>query len=389
MTCDYSFRLEEPTVRPLRPLNRPGVHAQEELPHQAQLGKQTHSVGVCVLDMVWGKGPQQRNWRRPYTVCDQCSRWIWTDRIPARPFCNCGHKFPNHNHKVRPASNPQKQQQTSGKLEALPSAAQQMGSQIKNVLKAFVAGLPKDQKDSFLADFPEVGDKKSDKGDSDPFRKVSSSCAAAFREYKKLADRKHAIENKARKLQDQLDKLSEELARTTEDLDRAQDRHEQQLKTYATVVQQGPSASMCPEFPTTGSRPYDDDDEISNITGLDEMSDDKKEQRPSNEEDPTPTPTPTVVDPATQEAAQEQSQGSGGGRWTRHQGEQEAEEFTKFKETLSEEQREILERQLQKVSGTKQQGSKKTVQAQELMETARVMGGFLQSLQTVPSMYSG
>ena len=341
--------------------------------HKALCGSYSPAYRMGSVGKGWGRP------RRQYTVCEACGRWIWTDRIPARPVCQCGRHFPYHNHKVRPANQQQqKQQQTSGKMEALPSAAQQVGSQVRHVLKSFVASLPKEQRDKFLADFPEVEDKKHKKGDSDPFKEVSSSCAAAFREFKRLADRKHAIENKARKLQDQLDKLSEDLAKTTDELDRAQEVHEQQLRTYASVVSHGP----VPEY-AQRAKPFDED-EISNLTGdLEDMEDDQKEQRPSNEQ-----PAPTQPDPPSQETAA----GSGGGRWSqRHQQqpETEDEDFKKFKESLSQEQRDILDRELQKSTGPPQEGAKKEIQAQELMETARVMAGFVQALETVPAMYNG
>ena len=356
------------------------MYGQEALLHKALCSSST-PAGSVGLGMGWGRQ------KRHYTVCEPCGRWIWTDRITARPVCQCGRHFPSNNKKVRPASTQQqKQQHSSGKLEALPSAAQQVESQVKSVLKTFVASLPKEQKEKFLADFPVVGDKGSAKGDSDPFRKVSSSCAAAFKEYKRLADKKHSIESKARRLQDQLDKLSEDLAQTTEDLDRAQEVHEEQLRTYSSVVQHGPLPDS-----TSRIRPFEDD-EGSDITGdVDEMSDDKGEQRPSNEAEPTPTPTATQQDPSTQEAPT-QGAGSGGGRWSqRYQAaaETEDEDFKKFRESLSEEQREVLDRQMQKATEPVQKDSKKAVQAQELMETARVMAGFVQALQTVPAMYSG
>ena len=357
-------RLERATARPLRPLNRPGVHAQEGRPFQAQSGKQTLSLCVCALDMVWGKQPQQRNWRRPYTVCAQCTRWIWTDRIPARPVCECGCKFPNHGHKARQGGKTKQ----SAAVEALPSAAQDLQGKMRAVLQSFIGTLPREQKEQFLSDFPAVsGKKKANKGDSDPYQRVSASCAEAFKNFKRLAEKKRAIEGKATKLQEQLEKLSEDLAKTTAELEEAQEVHDRELKSYASVVQQGSGAQGCP-IP-----PYDDDDDLaSSITG-DEEDMDTKDKFSGVSVAPEASDTQAAATPTSSQPAAAASSSASARQPA------ETEEFRAFRQGLSEEQREVLDRQLQQAAQQKKPTAR---EAKDLMDTARLMAGFAQAIQT-------
>ena len=360
-------RLERATARPLRPLNRPGVHAQEERPFQAQSGKQTSSLFVCALDMVWGKQPQQRNWRRPYTVCGQCTRWIWTDRIPARPVCECGCKFPNHGHKARQGGKTKQ----SAAVEALPTAAHDLQGKMRAVLQSFIGTLPRKQKEQFLADFAAVSGKKSKKGDSDPYQKVSASCAEAFRNCKRLAEKKRAIESKASKLQEQLEKLSEDLARTTAELEEAQEVHDRELKSYASVVQQGSGAQGCNPIP-----PFDEDDDLASSTTGDEEDMDTRDKfsgvsAAAADSDSLAAATPVSSQPAATAGA---SSSSAAARQPA-----ETEEFRAFKQGLSEEHRDLLDKQLQQAAQQKKPTAK---EAKDLMDTARLMAGFVQAFQT-------
>ena len=240
-------------------------------------------------------------------------------------------------------------QQQQQKVEALPSAAQQLQTQMRAVLQSFVGNLPKDQRDEFLSEFPAVSNKKSGaRGDSDPLKKVSEECNEAFKDFKRLAEKKRKIEQRATKLQEQLEKLSEDLARTTQELEEAQHRHERELRSYASVVQQGAGAAGCQVPMSEDGDTTGDEDELEQEGGDAAMGS-------------FPAAAASHTAPGTPEPAQT-----------------ETEEFKRFKESLSGEQRAVLERQLQAAS----HGTGKPVEAQKLMDTAKLMARFVQALQT-------
>ena len=245
-------------------------------------------------------------------------------------------------------------QQQQQKVEALPSAAQQLQTQMRAVLQSFVGSLPKDQRDEFLSEFPAVSNKKSGaRGDSDPLKKVSEECNEAFKDFKRLAEKKRKIEQRATKLQEQLEKLSEDLARTTQELEEAQHRHERELRSYASVVQQGAGAAGCQVPMSEDGDITGDEDELEQAEGDATMG----------------------SGPAAAAAAAAASHAAPG---TPEPAQAETEEFKKFKESLSGEQRAVLERQLQAAS----HDTGKPVEAQKLMDTAKLMARFVQALQT-------
>lgn len=172
----------------------------------------------------------QWNRNRHYTVCG-CGRWIWSDRVQAKRVCLCGTPFKKG---VLAAGGPAHRPQPAKQHATAPPRGGT--AELQQALQKLVASMPQEKREQFEKDFPIL---KPAKKKEDPFKQASARAAEAFREFKRLGDKRHRIESRAKKLQQELDELSEELAKTTQELDEAQERHEQEVRSYASVVQNG------------------------------------------------------------------------------------------------------------------------------------------------------
>ena len=244
--------------------------------------------------------------------------------------------------------------------------AKQLQTQMQDFLAKCVEGMADEQKKLFRNEFPALQlDRKPRM--ADPVKRSSASVAEAFNEYKKLAERKRNIESKAAKLQQQLEKLPEQLAITTTELDKAQERHERELRTYAEVVQSSAQKESLDHEMAGCEMPPDYDpirtseDDNGSITG-DEYKGEKPEVGTSQEETPTPMEFETPP-----QLTQEQEM-----------------EFQKFKDSLSPENRALLDRRLESVAvdSRPRASSSSPAQAKELLEMAKLMGNFVKVLQT-------
>ena len=175
---------------------------------------------------------QQYRYERPYTACP-CGRWVWTDRA-RKQVCLCGKPF-QREHLKFPG---RQQQQQRLQPQSGQSAESSKLAALEAVLAKVVASMPQGEREQFEKDYP-VLRPKPQKVETDTFKQVSAKAAEAFREFKRLGDKRHSIEMRARRLQQQQDALSEELAETISKLEEAQYNHECISRSYASVVQQG------------------------------------------------------------------------------------------------------------------------------------------------------
>ena len=145
---------------------------------------------------------QQYRYERPYTACP-CGRWVWTDRA-RKQVCLCGKPFQREHPKL-----PGRQQQQQQRLQ--PQSGQSAESSklaaLEAVLAKVVASMPQGEREQFERDYP-VLRPKPQKVETDTFKQVSAKAAEAFREFKRLGDKRHSIEMRARRLQQQQDALS-------------------------------------------------------------------------------------------------------------------------------------------------------------------------------------
>jgi hypothetical protein len=337
----------------------------------------------------------RNNQSRHYTVCTACTRWIWTDRLRTRPNCVCGkafHKGAQKNGAKAPGSKPQPQQQQQPKRTQ--AGASEVKGHLESLFQVLLASLSEEKRAKFQQDFPELQSKSETAKPKDPFRLASEEAAKAFKEYKRLAEKKHQIELKAKRLQIELDKCSEQLAETTQQLEEAQAKHERHQRTYAEVVQQSLDET---------AETQRDEEEMSldgceeDITGDELEIDDsgrKKHwqrrvaQRRQQQQQPQQQP--------------QQQQGPSGpavGTGAAVDELPETEEFKNFKAMLSEEQRALLHRQMQlaverasAVAGASQQQQQQqqtALEAKELLAASKLLGSFAEALNTQESPQCG
>ena len=205
---------------------------------------------------MWYKG----GGKRPYLGCS-CGRWVWTDRAQ-KQVCHCGLPFVREDH--RPAGQLTEQQQRLQREREQKASETSRVAALEAVLAKVVASMPLGDREQFEKDFPILRPKPK-KGESDPFKKVSAEAAEAFREFKRLGDKKHNIEMRASRLQQQQDALSEELATTIADLEAAQHKHECISRSYAAVVQRGVEEGPQPDESFEHHPAWDRDSEISGM----------------------------------------------------------------------------------------------------------------------------
>ena len=344
---------------------------------------------------MWRNQNQYRR-QRHFTVCS-CQQWIWTDRIKARPRCNCGKPFKidqNYSDKA-----PGSEQQQLRREQGGPKDIQ---SQFNGFLQTLLASLPADKKQQMQQEFPTLQEAGKAKKQKEPFRQASEDASKAFREFKRLGEKKHSIETRAAKLQKELERCSEELAETTHLLEKAQVEHQKHIRTFAEVVQ-----------PRTVDVDISDDDREAegceeDITGDEQQLDGesgRKRQKVQRK----------AWNRATREAAdtqqqQQQQQHEDSMQDIQRQPqtdaeflqEQETEEFQGFKNLLTDDQRILLERQMQLAvqrtrdaatassssSGQQQrkqqqqQAKQEGLGAKDLMAASKLLGAFAEALQT-------
>lgn len=205
---------------------------------------------------MWSKGGD----KRPYLGCS-CGRWVWTDRA-RKQVCHCG--LPFNREDPKPAGQLTEQQQRLQREREQKGVESSKLAALEAVLAKVVASMPLVEREQFEKDFP-ILRPKAKKEESDPFKKVSAEAAEAFREFKRLGDKKHNIEMRASRLQQQQDALSEELATTIADLEAAQYKHECISRSYAAVVQRGVEEGPQPDESFEHHPAWDRDSEFSGM----------------------------------------------------------------------------------------------------------------------------
>ena len=212
-------------------------------------------VGLCVCTMWYNRGG-----KRPYLGCS-CGRWVWTDRA-RKQVCHCG--LPFNREDPKPGGQLTEQQQRLQREREQRSVEGSKVAALEAVLAKVVASMPLVEREQFEKDFPILRPKPK-RGESDPFEKVSAEAAEAFREFKRLGNKKHNIEMRASRLQQQQDALSEELATTIADLEAAQYKHECISRSYAAVVQRGVEEGPQPDESFEHHPAWDRDSYISGM----------------------------------------------------------------------------------------------------------------------------
>ena len=345
---------------------------------------------------MWKNPNQYRS--RHYTVCS-CQQWIWTDRIKARPRCNCGKAFkidPSHNHKA-----PGSEQRQLHKEQGGPKDIQ---TQFNGFLQTLLASLPAAKRQQMQKEFPTLQEAGKAQKPKEPFRQASDDASKAFREFKRLGEKKHSIETRAAKLQKELERCSEELAETTHLLDRAQAEHQKHIRTFAEVVQ--PKCVEVEADISDEDRPAEgceeditgDEQELDGETGRKRQKVERRAWNRATRETSGTQQQQQQQDDSMQDTQREPQTDS---EWLQ---DQETEEFQGFKSRLTDDQRIVLERQMQlavqrardaagassSASGQqpKQQQQQQTKQeglgAKDLMAASKLLGAFAEALQTKP-----
>ena len=202
----------------------------------------------------------QRRGKRPY-LGSSCGRWVWTDRA-RKQVCHCC--LPFNREDPKPGGQFTEQQQRLQRERDQKNVEGSKLAALEAVLAKVVASMPQVEREQFEKDFPILRPKPK-KEEPDPFKKVSAEAAKAFREFKRLGDRRHNIELRASRLQQQQGALSEELATTIADLEAAQYKHECISRSYAAVVQKGVEEGPQPDDSFEYHPAWDRDSDISGM----------------------------------------------------------------------------------------------------------------------------
>ena len=256
-------------------------------------------------------------------------------------------------------------------------------------------------------EFPTLQEAGKVQKQKEPFRQASDDASKAFREFKRLGEKKHSIETRAAKLQKELERCSEELAETTHLLDKAQVEHHKHIRTFAEVVQ--PTiieADISDEdLPAEGC----EEDFTGDEKELDENG--RKRQKVQRKAWNRATRETSGTQQQQQQQQQEDSmrdtqrEPQTDSEWLQ---DQETEEFQGFKNLLTDDQRILMERQMQlavqrardaaTASSTassqqqkeqQQQTKQEGLGAKDLMAASKLLGAFAEALQTKPAPEHG